>query len=160
MSIPMKRTPNLWKHSLHEGPEVRVPNIFWPLGPTWTSKVWPKRMDPILPIVTIVFIFGNRAIILGSFGDPGTSLFIRYFDPPGRFASVQGLKLDLEAWGLTVTGACQSVHGDTADDFKFLLSLYTKNHRSHCHCGIIYTHMLVHAGFVPSAYDAQNPSLP
>ena len=37
---------------------------------TWTSKM-AKIMDPILPILAIL---GYWAIILGSFGGPGTSL--------------------------------------------------------------------------------------
>ena len=41
------------------------------LGATWTSKM-AKIVDPTLPVLSIL---GYRAIILGSFGGPGTFCF-------------------------------------------------------------------------------------
>ena len=42
-------------------------------GSTWTFKM-PKRIDPMLPILSVL---GCWAIILGTFGGPGTWLLFR-----------------------------------------------------------------------------------
>ena len=70
---PPKRDPGLPRHRLRYLCEASYGSYFTVIDVTWTSKI-ARIVDPIWPILSI---FGYCAIILGSFGGPGSYIHRR-----------------------------------------------------------------------------------